>query len=323
MTPEEEKLISGLNARISETVKITIYKTEHEINRSFEKFCEKLSQLVPKIRVVKEDGNPQAGPAIGIGSGIQYQAIPTENELEPFLEALVYADGQLPEVSQSLKEQLKDIQLPAIVKLYVAPQCKFCPGVVRQLLPLPEMNSNIRLTIVDCTQFPDAMEANKIKSVPTLILDERFRWTGQIDLNEIISMMKDRDPGALSAASLEMMIADGNAGQLAGMMIDEGQIFQAFYEVLTHYSTFVRLGAMMAMEELIEEKPDLAVTAITPLWEKFGAVSESVQGDILYMLGEMGHPDATVAVESVLSGDYSVEVKEAADEALEKIKKHA
>lgn len=323
MTPNEEKLIGSINNKVSDAIKLTLFETDHEINRSFEKFCEKLSQLVPKIRIVKDDGDPKTGPAIEISSGIQYQAIPTENELEPFLEALVYAGGQPPVVSQAVKEQLKDIQLPAIVKLYVAPQCKFCPGVVRQLLPLPVINSNIRLTIVDCTQFPDAMEANKIKSVPTIILDDRFRWTGQIDLNEIISMMKDQDPGALSAASLEMMIADGNAGQLAGMMIDAGQLFPAFFEVLTHYSTFVRLGAMMAMEELIEEKPALAVGAITPLWERFSAASESVQGDILYILGEIGHPDARIAVDSVLGGDYSAEVKEAAEEALEKIKNHA
>ena len=58
-------------------------------------------------------------------------------------------------------------------------------------------------------------------------------------------------------------------------------------------------------------------------WEKFSAVSEPVQGDILYMLGEMGHPDARGAVESVLAGDYSADVKEAAEEALEKIKNHA
>jgi hypothetical protein len=323
MTPNEEKLISNLNEKISDTVKITLYETDHEINSAFKKFCEKLSQLVPGIKVAKDDGDPQTGPEIGIGNGIRYQAVPTDNELEPFLEALVFEDGQSFTVTQSVKNRLLDIKLPAIVKLYVAPQCKFCPGVVRQLLPLPGINANIHLTIVDCTQFPDAMEVNKIKSVPTVILDERFRWTGQVDLDEIISMMKDQDPGALSAASLEMMIADGNAGQLASMMIDEGQLFQAFYEVLTHYSTFVRLGAMMAMEELIEEKPELTVSAITPLCEKFNTVSESVQGDILYMLGEIGHPDATGAVESVLAGDYSAEVKEAADEALEKIKNHA
>ena len=323
MTPNEEKLIGNLNTKISDTVKIVLFKTEHEINGAFEKFCGKLSELVPKIKVVKDDGDPQTGPAIGIGDGIRYQAIPAENELEPFLEALVYADDQPPAVSQSLKEQLKDITLPAILKLYVAAQCKFCPQVVRQLLPLPGINRNIHLTIVDCTQFPAAMESNKIKSVPTVILDERFRWTGELDLDEIISMMKDQDPNALSAASMEMMIQDGNAGQLARMMMDEGKIFQAFYEVLTHFALSVRLGAMAAMEELIEEKPDLAALAITPLWERFGGVSETVQGDILYILGEVGHPDVSARLESVLKGEFSADVKEAADEALAKIKNHA
>ncbi len=323
MTPNEEKLIGKLKGKLSQTVKITLFQTEHELNKAFQEFCEKLSQLVPEIKVAKDDGNPQTGPEIGIGNGIRYQAIPTENELEPFLEALAFGDGRCATTAESLKTRLHDIQLPAILKIYVAPQCKFCPKAVRQLLPLPGINSNIHVTVVDCTQFPDAMHANKIKSVPTVILDGRFRWTGAIDLDEIINMMKDQDPGALSAASLEMMIVDGNAGQLARMMIDEGKIFQAFYEVLTHYLLSVRLGAMVAMEELIDEKPELAVLAIAPLWKKFGDVSDTVQGDILYILGEVGHPDAKDGLESVLNGNFPAEVKEAADEALAKIKDHA
>ncbi len=323
MTPNEEKLIGKLKGKLSQTVKITLFQTEHELNKAFQEFCEKLSQLVPEIKVAKDDGNPQTGPEIGIGNGIRYQAIPTENELEPFLEALAFGDGRSATTAESLKTRLHDIQLPAILKIYVAPQCKFCPQAVRQLLPLPGINSNIHVTVVDCTQFPDAMHANKIKSVPTVILDGRFRWTGAIDLDEIINVMKDQDPGALSAASLEMMIVEGNAGQLARMMIDERKIFQAFYEVLTHFSLSVRLGAMVAMEELIEEKPDLAALAIAPLWEKFANVSETVQGDILYILGEVGHPDVSQRLESVLNGNVSAEVKEAAHEALTKIKNHA
>jgi alkyl hydroperoxide reductase subunit AhpF len=323
MTPNEEKLICKLNRELSETVQITLYETEHEINGAFKKFCEKLSQLVPKIKVVREDGDSQIGPQIGIGNCIRYQAVPTDNELEPFLEALKPEYDRSGTTPETWVTDLIDIQLPAILQVFVAPQCKYCPQVVRQLLQLTGINSNIHVTVVDCTQFPAAMQANNIQSVPTVIMDERFRWTGAIDLGEVINMMKGRDGSALSAASLEMMIANGNAGQLARMMIDEGKIFQAVYEVLTHYSLPVRLGAMVAMEELIGERPELAGLAISPLWEKFGAVSETVQGDILYLLGEVGHPDAKERLEAVLNGDFSAEVKEAADEALAKIKNHA
>ncbi|MBW2411764.1 MAG: thioredoxin family protein [Deltaproteobacteria bacterium] len=323
MTPTEEKQICKLNEDLAETVKITLFQTEHDLNKAFKEFCEKLNRLVPKIKVTKDEGDPQTGPEIGIGSGIRYQAIPTDHELEPFLEALRLEEGRPGAIPETLEKRVLDIQLPVILKVYVAPQCKFCPQVVRQLLALPGINSNIHVTVVDCTQFPAAMTANKIQAVPTVILDERFRWTGQIDLDEIISMMKDQDPSALSAASLEMMIQDGNAGQLARMMIDEDKIFQAFYEVLTHFSLSVRLGAMVAMEELIEEKPDLAALTIAPLLERFDGVSETVQGDILYVLGELGHPDVKERLESVLKGDFSADVKEAADEAIAKIKNHA
>ena len=120
-----------------------------------------------------------------------------------------------------------------------------------------------------------------------------------------------------------MILKDGNAAQLARMMMDAGKIFQAFYDVLTHHSWSVRLGAMVAVEELIDVQPELAAHMNTPLWERFSAVSEPVQGDILYILGEVGHPDVKGTLESVLNGDYSAEVKEAAEEALAKLKNHA
>ena len=125
MTPNEEKLIGKLNGKLFQTVKITLFQTEHELNKAFKEFCEKLSRLVPEIKVAKDDGDPQTGPQIGIGNGIRYQAIPTENELEPFLEALAFGDGRPATTAESLKTRLHDIQLPAILKIYVAPQCKF------------------------------------------------------------------------------------------------------------------------------------------------------------------------------------------------------
>jgi glutaredoxin len=321
MTPSEEKRIRKLNDKISHPIKLTLFETEHKKNTEFIFFCEKLSQLVPQIQFVKAEGDPQSAPIIGIGNGIRYQAIPTGTELEPFLEALAFNDSSAINIPELLQKSLYDIEIPAVLKIYVAPQCKFCPEMVRQLIPLPEVNRNIKLMIIDCTQFPELMQQYKIQSVPTLFLDDHFRWTGSVNLEEIIGMMKDRHPSLLGAASQEMILKEGNAAQLAQMMLDENIIFPAFYDVLTHDKWSVRLGAMVVMEEIIGRQPELAAQAIKPLWERFFEVSDQVKGDILYVFGEIKKSQALSKLESVLSGEFGKEVKEAAEEALQKIKK--
>jgi glutaredoxin len=321
MTPSEEKRIRKLNDKISHPIKLTLFETEHKKNTEFIFFCEKLSQLVPQIQFVKAEGDPHSAPIIGIGNGIRYQAIPTGTELEPFLEALAFNDSSAINIPELLQKSLYDIEIPAVLKIYVAPQCKFCPEMVRQLIPLPEVNRNIKLMIIDCTQFPELMQQYKIQSVPTLFLDDHFRWTGSVNLEEIIGMMKDRHPSLLGAASQEMILKEGNAAQLAQMMLDENIIFPAFYDVLTHDKWSVRLGAMVVMEEIIGRQPELAAQAIKPLWERFFEVSDQVKGDILYVFGEIKKSQALSKLESVLSGEFGKEVKEAAEEALQKIKK--
>lgn len=322
MTPNEEKLIRRLNQKISHPVKLTLFETEHEKNTEYTMFCEKLSRLVPKIQFEKSDGEPQGAPMIGIGNGIRYQAIPTGTELEPFLEALAFDTFSEISIPDSLKNRVRRIKIPAVLKIYVAPQCKFCPQMVRQLLLLPKANQNIKLIIIDCTQFPELMPQYKIRSVPTLFLDDQLRWTGSVNLDELIGLMKDRDPGLLGPSSLEMILKEGNAARLARMMLDENRIFPAFYDVLTDDKWSVRLGAMVVMEEIISKHPDLATQTITPLWERFEAVSDQVKGDILYVFGKIGRPQVVPMLEFVLAGVFDKEVKEAADEALQQIREH-
>lgn len=83
----------------------------------------------------------------------------------------------------------------------------------------------------------------------------------------------------------------------------------------------VRLGAMVAMEEIAHRNPELASQVIDPLWESFHRVEDPVRGDIIYIFGESGNYEIAPRLEAVLGGIYDTEVKEAAKEALEKIGK--
>ena len=168
--------------------------------------------------------------------------------------------------------------------------------------------------------FPELAEKENIQSVPTLILEDRFRWTGSIRITEILDVMANRDASMLGPVSLEMMITQGKAGELAEMMLAKEQIFPAFYEVLTHPKWPVRLGAMVVMEELIQNNLPLAAQSLKPLWDRFKKVDNRVKGDLLYIFGQMKQTDMAPRLQAILNGDYTAEVQEAAQEALDKIR---
>jgi hypothetical protein len=63
----------------------------------------------------------------------------------------------------------------------------------------------------------------------------------------------------------------------------------------------------------------VAFEAVASLWNQFDRAPNQVKGDILYLFGEIGGPGTSSLLETVLAGKFDSEVKEAAQEALEKI----
>jgi len=320
MTPHEQKQISALNDMLSKDIQIGRIETGHEQSGLIRQFCDDLIQLVPKIRVLVEDGDPDEVPAVKIHNGLWYQAVPSGTEVAPFIESLKMLDSGPAQIDEVIKARLEGLDLPTNLIIYVAPQCKFCPEAVRQLLPLPTLNSNIRLTVIDATHFPELAEKDNIQSVPALILEDQFHWTGSIQINEIIDVMIQRDASMLGPVSLEMLIKQGKAGELAEMMLAKAQIFPAFYEILTHPKWPVRLGAMVVMEELIESNLELATRMLRPLWDRFHEADSRVKGDLLYVIGQMKQKESVPRLQAILNGDYDSEVQEAAQEALHRIR---
>ena len=315
----EKKQLLKLNHTLSREIKIGLADTGHPQSKMFQKFCDNLVQLVPKIRIAKEDGSPHQPPQILIGNGLRYQALPGGLEMPPFIEALTALDSDPLQITESIKSRLIKNNLPARLTVFMAPQCTYCPQVISQLIPLSMVEAGVQLIVIDGTLFPDAAQTHKIQSVPTILLDEQFRWTGSVPIDEIIDAISTRNPALLGATSLESIVKDGQASHLAAMMLEAQEIFPAFYDLLIHDKWPIRLGAMVVIEEIAGKNPGKALEAIGPLWARFEGVSDQVKGDILYLFGEIGDRRVIPWLTEVSAGEFDVEVKEAAKEALEKL----
>ena len=320
MKTEEEQQIIQFNSQLSQDIQLRLVKTRDESGRNIEDFCTALQKTAPKVHIIHEKEDSDTPTELRIHSRIRYRSVPLGHELGPFLKALLWSfDIHTPPPAPS---SLSDLALPAELKLYVSEYCPFCPGIVESLLPLALSSIWVRLTVTDAGLFMDEARKDRIQSVPTLVMDSQFRWTGTISIREIIDALIHRDPSRLEADTLMNMIADGNAGLLSQMMLEKEMIFPALLDLLIHPKWPVRLGAMVAMETIAAENPTLAQKMAAPLWDRFDMVEEKVKGDILYLVGEIDTGGSIGRIQDILNrkAEYHMEIIEAAEEALEKQK---
>lgn len=318
MTPSEQQQIKQLNDNQAKEITLRLKEGEgtHEVNEAMAAFCEELASLAPHIRVTREKEDRPSAPAIEVTESIAYSGVPSGTEFGPFVELLAaVGEGSAPPADSPLAA----IAAPAMLKLYVSSMCPHCPAMVRQIFPLCLANSNLKLAIIDGPAFPELAGTDKVKSLPTLLLDDNFRWTAAVDTNELLQVIGSRDPAELGPAALKGMIQDGNAYGLSEMMVSAGKIFPAFVALLIHPEFSVRLGAMAAIEDVAENAKPIANQVVGPLMERFDQAEETIKGDILYVLGACGDERAVSFLESVATASENEELREAAEDALDAI----
>ncbi|MGD9310278.1 MAG: thioredoxin family protein [Desulfosarcina sp.] len=293
---------------------------DHPMDHAFREFAEQFASLSPGVRAKKDVDAQVTRPTLFVGRQVAYQALPVDRELDPFLAILADTGAFADRIAPDVRQQLAQLDVPALVNVYVTPHCPFCPHTVSLLLGLAACSQHVRVTIIDGERFTDAAQKDRVSAAPTVILDDQFRWTGSVAAGELVTLMLDRDPANLGAEALRSMIEDGNADDLARMMIARKTIFSAFIDLLAHPRWSVRLGAMVTFETLAEASPDLADEIVNPLMAIYADADSTVQGDLLHVMGESGNSTALPFLASVAAGADDPEVRSAAEEAIEKLK---
>jgi glutaredoxin len=318
MTPSIEALIGSLNSVLSREIAVRMRLTDDPRSAEIKEFCVHLARLVPRIKIRNDDDAAGELPAIGIGPRIDFCGAPSGNDIAPFLKALTALDRKTDSIPKDIVRRLQNIHPAAEITLFIAPSCRFCPGVLDRIIPLPIETEGVRLKIIDTTLFGDIAEKNKVRSVPTVLVDGQYRWTGGVQLPQLCAAVEKRDPSKLGKAILQRMITEGGAYDLARMMLDSGRLYPAFIDLLVDENFTVRLAAMVTVEEMASMDIVAARAVIEPLWKRYHQSNDSVKGDILYILGELRSPAILSDLRSIVDSETNPEIKEAALEAIEK-----
>lgn len=318
MTPFDQafkKKVSGWNASVNNDIAITLHQTDHPETHQFETFADTFSTIAPHAHILPDKSENDL-PGFQLTPNIYYSALPFQKELDPFLEALSLMGSKKIPISPDVQSRLEKIDIPISLKLYIALACPHCPKMVRTVLPLAMACEHLHLHIIDGTLFQETARKEHVMSAPCLILDDDFRWTGEVTGEEIIEMITNRDPSSLSATALKNILEQGDASWITQQMIEKQEIFNGFVQLLLHETWSVRLGAMVIVEAMAEEDPDLAFQLCPKLMDLFDNQAIPVQGDIFYVLGEAGSSETKAWIRQKMTSLDHQDLIDAAQDAL-------
>lgn len=275
-----------------------------------------LCDATPRLTIAMEESGTTDPPAFRVGKKWTVHALPQENELEPFLEIVESMEAGAISGGEALLSRITALAGAPEVTLYVAPQCPYCPGAIRQILPLVLSHPRAKAVLVDAALFPEMAAVHQVRAVPTLILREGIRLTGEIRLATVLDLLEQDDPAHWTPEALKRMLKEGQAGDLARMMIEKDLLFPAFFPLLSHAEWSVRLGAMVVLETIAAERPELARSALQTLWNDLPHHSAPIRGDLLSLFGELGDSTWIPALKDWLSVEEDDSVREVVGEVL-------
>ncbi len=173
----------------------------------------------------------------------------------------------------------------------------------------------VDVIIVDAVQFPDVAERYKVRSTPTVIINDAATLVGQVSDEDLVKHLIPHDTGDSFTEVLKSMIDAGRAEDAAQLMC-RNKNPKAILPIYQSDEFSSRLGALVVMDEALEIDPACLNPIVEDLMRILSEGDTPVRGDTAELLGRIRHPAAIPALEKAAE-DPNPDVREAAQEALE------
>jgi HEAT repeat protein len=128
----------------------------------------------------------------------------------------------------------------------------------------------------------------------------------------------DRSERDISAADIASFLEQGLLENLVILFRSEPSLYPLLAELLSDERIGVRLGTSALVESLADEDPGGTGRATDALLPLLAHENPVVRGDAAYLLGILGRREALAGLRA-LEADENADVRDAVDEALERI----
>lgn len=302
-----EKILKNLQ----NPVEIVVGKYDRLTNKFIE-FAEKLCKINEKISYVVDESKE----FVTIKSGdarIIYQCLPIK--LEEFAKLIRIISNKDVKFRDELKKDIKTTTGEIIA--FTSPFCSHCGRVVELVTKFAAVNPNLEVRIVDAIHFKELSKEHNIISIPTLIVNGRIKLTGQINEDKILDALKEDRYYDYKLGYYAYMLREGLVEELKKDIKTKSDV-KVVGDLLIHPMLRVRIGAMLLLEKLFKENPEIVEGAKPKIRELLKHRDSRVKEDAALILGKIGNKADIKFLEDLLVSE-NVDVRDSAVEAIEEI----
>lgn len=328
LSEHELKEVQVVSSRLTQPVTLKVFRTGAEDNFQNNLFglaAQVSGVSANKILFEESDKGPFPDkPSVTVSASgkdrIHYCALPEGSEFRPFLNLISWLgkDPEKAEAPEGANFKGQAGRAPIEILVLMASMCPHCPSVVNSCLELAVLNENLNAIIADATVFTDLAEKYKVKSTPTVVINETTTVVGQTNLTELADKVSQTIAPQGLTDTLKSMINSGRAEDAGALLVKESANTKAILPLYKSGEFSTRMGVLVALEEALEIDPrslDSLVEDLLPLLE---SKDVGLRGDTAELLGNIGMIKAADYLVK-LKEDPDEDVREAAIEALEKL----
>ncbi len=199
--------IKKLFEEIKDEVKLIFVSKENcEYCPNISELVDELGSLSSMIKVEKYDINNKEivnkykidrAPVIivdGKNKGlVRFFGIPSGHEFGPFLMTIIDASrGESKELPNELIEQIKKIDKPLRMLVFITPSCPYCPHSVRIAHIMAIYNKNIFGDAVEAIEFNEWANKYSVRGVPKTVINDKISFEGAYPPDMVLKNIYDK-----------------------------------------------------------------------------------------------------------------------------------
>ncbi len=120
---------------------------------------------------------------------IRYYGLPAGHEFTPFIYIHDYIANDRFKLPKEIVEKVRSIKSRLHVKVFVTPQCPYCPMVVDTLNQFGVANNNIFVETIESMELPWEADRYGVYYVPTIIVNDIERIDGYAQPSDILNLL--------------------------------------------------------------------------------------------------------------------------------------
>jgi len=108
---------------------------------------------------------------------IRYYGLPSGQEFAPFIYIHQYIANNIVKLSREVVDLVKSIETPLHIKIFVTPECPYCPIVVDAINQMGLVNDILLIETIEAIELPLEADMYGVSYVPDIIITDPEKQT--------------------------------------------------------------------------------------------------------------------------------------------------